>query len=82
MSGIPSVVTMSGDLPELVRHRDTGLGLCRGHVRGALPRLEYFLTRPTISTGPVARPLASRRSYSERVRAGGAPLRSVPKRTD
>jgi glycosyltransferase involved in cell wall biosynthesis len=44
--GIPSVVTMSGDLPELVTHRANGW-VCPEITPAALAEgLEYFLTRP------------------------------------
>ena len=46
MAGIPSVVTMSGDLPDLVAHRETGW-VCHDTGAEALAQgLEYFLTRP------------------------------------
>ena len=46
MSGLPSVVTMSGDLPELVAHRDNGW-VCPEITAEALAEgLEFFLTRP------------------------------------
>jgi glycosyltransferase involved in cell wall biosynthesis len=46
MSGVPSVVTMSGDLPELVSHGDDGW-VCPEITASALAEgLEFFLKRP------------------------------------
>jgi glycosyltransferase involved in cell wall biosynthesis len=65
MSGIPSVVTMSGDLPELVRHRDTGW-VCPEITAEALAEgLAYFLTRPDDLDRAGHAALASAVEYSE-----------------
>jgi len=46
MSGLPSVVTRSGDLPDLVVHRETGW-VCPDTTAEAIAEgLEFFLTRP------------------------------------
>ena len=65
MSGIPSVVTMSGDLPELVRHRHTGW-VCPEVTADALAEgLEYFLSRPDDLSRAGLAALASAGEYSE-----------------
>jgi glycosyltransferase involved in cell wall biosynthesis len=65
MSGIPSVVTMSGDLPELVRHRDTGW-VCPAITSEALAEgLAYFLSRPDDLDRAGHAALASAGEYSE-----------------
>ena len=65
MSGIPSVVTMSGDLPDLVAHQHDGW-VCAEITPEALAEgLAYFLTRPDerAQAGVAAR--ASADQYSE-----------------
>jgi glycosyltransferase involved in cell wall biosynthesis len=65
MSGVPSVVTMSGDLPELVTHGDDGW-VCPEITAHALAAgLEFFLSRPDdlVRAGRAARISAA--NYSE-----------------
>jgi glycosyltransferase involved in cell wall biosynthesis len=65
MSGVPSVVTMSGDLPELVTHGDDGW-VCPEITADALASgLEFFLSRPDdlVRAGRSARMSAA--NYSE-----------------
>jgi glycosyltransferase involved in cell wall biosynthesis len=55
MSGLPSVVTKSGDLPDLVAHRADGW-VCPDVTPEALAEgLEYFLRRPDELPAPAAR---------------------------
>jgi glycosyltransferase involved in cell wall biosynthesis len=65
MSGIPSVVTMSGDLPELVRHRDTGWVCAEVTPEALADGLEYFLSRPDDFDRAGRAALASAAQYSE-----------------
>jgi glycosyltransferase involved in cell wall biosynthesis len=65
MSGIPSVVTRSGDLPDLVAHRDEGW-VCPEVTPEALAEgLEYFLSRPDELARAGRAALASADRYSE-----------------
>jgi glycosyltransferase involved in cell wall biosynthesis len=65
MSGIPSVVTMSGDLPDLVAHQDSGW-VCAEITPEALAEgLGYFLTRPDELSRAGRAALTSAERYSE-----------------
>ena len=65
VSGIPSVVTTSGDLPELVAHREDGW-VCADTTAEALAEgLEYFLSRPDVLATAGRSALASAERYSE-----------------
>jgi glycosyltransferase involved in cell wall biosynthesis len=65
MSGLPSVVTQSGDLPDLVAHRVEGW-VCPDVTPEALAEgLEYFLRRPDELARAGRAALASADRYSE-----------------
>jgi glycosyltransferase involved in cell wall biosynthesis len=66
MSGIPSVVTMSGDLPDLVAHQESGW-VCSEITPEALAEgMAYFLTRPEALSRAGRAALTSADQYSER----------------
>jgi glycosyltransferase involved in cell wall biosynthesis len=65
MSGLPSVVTMSGDLPELVVHRETGWVCPEITAEGLAEGLEFFLTRPADLARAGRAALASADNFSE-----------------
>jgi glycosyltransferase involved in cell wall biosynthesis len=65
MSGLPSVVTPSGNLPEMVDHQRDGWVCPRTDAQSIADGLEYFLTRPDelAAAGRAARTSAGR--YNE-----------------
>ena len=65
VSGLPSVVTTSGDLPELVAHRHDGW-ICTDTTAEALAAgIEYFLGGPDVLARAGRAALASADRYSE-----------------
>jgi len=65
MSGVPSIVTPSGDLPDLVAHRRDGW-VCQEPTAVAIAEaLEYFLTRPAALEAAGEAALVSAGQYSE-----------------
>ncbi len=65
LSGIPSIVTPSGDLPDLVAHRHDGW-VCQETTAVAIAEaLEYFLTRPAVLEAAGEAALSSAGQYSE-----------------
>jgi glycosyltransferase involved in cell wall biosynthesis len=65
IAGLPSVVTPSGNLPEMVEHKRDGWACPRTDAQSITDGLEYFLTRPAelAAAGRAARASAGR--YNE-----------------
>ena len=79
MSGVPSIVTPSGDLSELVVHKQDGW-VCAEPTAGALAAgIEFFITNPArlAAAGTAARQSASRYS-NERFAAAWSQVFSEP----
>lgn len=65
LSGVPSIVTSSGDLPELVAHQRDGW-VCQETTAEAIAEaLEFFLTRPAVLETAGEAALSSADRYSE-----------------
>ena len=65
LSGLPSIVTPSGDLPDLVAHRRDGW-VCQETTAAAIAEgLEYFLTRPAVLEAAGEAALSSAGQFSE-----------------
>ncbi len=65
LSGLPSIVTPSGDLPELVAHKRDGW-VCEDATAEAIAQaLEYFLTRPATLEAAGEAALSSAERYTE-----------------
>jgi glycosyltransferase involved in cell wall biosynthesis len=64
MSGVPSIVTPSGDLPELVAHAQDGWACAAPTVDALAEGIEFFITNPArlAAAGAAARRSASRYS--------------------
>jgi glycosyltransferase involved in cell wall biosynthesis len=64
-SGVPSIVTPSGDLPDLVRHKVDGWVCAAADARSIADGVEYFFSRPDAlaAAGRAAR--ASSAAYGE-----------------
>lgn len=65
LSGIPSIVTPSGDLPELVAHRRDGWVCSEPTADAIADALEFFLTQPAALDAAGEAALASAASYGE-----------------
>jgi glycosyltransferase involved in cell wall biosynthesis len=64
LSGLPSIVTPSGDLPELVAHRRDGW-VCRETTADAIAEaLEFFLTQPDVLHAAGQAAVASADTYN------------------
>jgi len=65
LSGVPSIVTSSGDLPELVAHQRDGW-VCQETTAAAIAEaLEYFLTRPAALAAAGEAAFSSADRYTE-----------------
>ena len=65
LSGIPSIVTPSGDLPELVAHRRDGWVCSESTADAIADALEFFLTQPAALEAAGEAALCSAASYGE-----------------
>ena len=65
VSGVPSIVTPSGDLPELVAHRHDGWVCSEPTADAIAEALEFFLTRPAALEAAGEAALSSADSYGE-----------------
>ncbi|MGH9142495.1 MAG: glycosyltransferase [Vicinamibacterales bacterium] len=84
LSGLPSVVTMSGDLPDLVAHRHNGWVCAEVTADAMAEGLEFFLTRPDELRRAGCAALTSADGYSEGrfAAAWSAAFNIDPERTD
>jgi glycosyltransferase involved in cell wall biosynthesis len=65
LSGLPSIVTPSGDLPELVAHQRDGW-VCQETTADAIAEaLEFFLTKPAVLEAAGEAALSSAERYTE-----------------
>jgi glycosyltransferase involved in cell wall biosynthesis len=64
-AGLPSVVTASGGLPELIAHRDDGWVCTEATAEALAEGIGYFLSRPDERGRAAAAALASVARYSE-----------------
>ena len=65
LSGLPSVVTPSGNLPEMIEHQRDGWVCLRDDAEALAEGLEFFLTRPEALASAGRAALASADRYSE-----------------
>ncbi|HMJ87709.1 MAG TPA: glycosyltransferase [Vicinamibacterales bacterium] len=65
LSGVPSIVTPSGDLPDLVAHRRDGWVCQEATATAIAEALEYFLTTPAVLEAAGEAALTSAGKYSE-----------------
>jgi glycosyltransferase involved in cell wall biosynthesis len=65
LSGLPSVVTPSGNLPEMIEHKGDGWVCVRDDAEALAEGLEFFLTRPEALASAGRAALASADRYSE-----------------
>src|SRR6185503_10388122 len=65
LSGLPSVVTPSGNLPEMIDHRRDGWACSRADPAALAEGLEFFLTRPETVASAGRAALASAERYNE-----------------
>jgi len=65
LSGLPSVVTPSGNLPEMVEHQRNGWACPRADAEAIAEGLEFFLTRPERLASAGRAALASADRYGE-----------------
>ena len=65
LSGLPSVVTPSGNLPEMIEHQRDGWVCPRADAAALAEGLEFFLTRPEALASAGRAALASADRYSE-----------------
>jgi len=65
LSGLPSVVTPSGNLPEMIEHQRNGWVCPRADADAIAEGLEFFLTRPDELAAAGRAALASADRYSE-----------------
>jgi glycosyltransferase involved in cell wall biosynthesis len=66
LAGIPSVVTPSGNLPEMIEHRRDGWRCERGDAESIAEGLRYFLTQPEARAAAGRAALASAERYNDR----------------
>ena len=64
MAGIPSVVTPSGALPELIRHGDNGWVCSDGTPAALAEGIEQFLADPRLASAAGQAALASLEGFS------------------
>jgi glycosyltransferase involved in cell wall biosynthesis len=65
IAGLPSIVTPSGNLPEMVEHRCDGWVCARTDAQSIAEGLEYFLTQPAALTAAGRAAFSSASRYSE-----------------
>jgi len=65
LSGVPSVVLPSGNLPEMIEHERDGWVCTRADAAALAEGLEFFLTRPEVLEQAGRAALASAERYSE-----------------
>jgi glycosyltransferase involved in cell wall biosynthesis len=66
LAGVPSIVTPSGNLPEMIAHQRDGWVCPRADAQAIAEGLEYFLIRPDELAAAGRAALASGSRYSER----------------